>query len=155
MNPIQRQTIITRQISRRLENLRACSQGTQGISSWIDYVRKGLGMSLVQLAKRVGVTQSSMSVSIKTEKEKRITLNRLTQIADAMDCDLVYGFVPRKKIEDLMLDQAVKKTRQLMDHAETHMELEGKKVKIDKAERINDLAETRRYSKYLWDDYSA
>jgi transcriptional regulator with XRE-family HTH domain len=85
-------------------------------------------MSLVQLAKRVGVTQSSMSVSIKTEKEKRITLNRLTQIADAMDCDLVYGFVPRKKIEDLMLDQAVKKTRQLMDHAETHMELEVRKL---------------------------
>jgi hypothetical protein len=68
-----------------------------------------------------------------------------------MECDLVYGFVPRKKIEDIIRDQAVKKTIQLMDETENQMSLEDQKVNLDKNERLKDLVDERIYSKYLWD----
>lgn len=151
MKPEKEQKLITKQVSRRLEEIREISTKTKGISSWIDYVRIGLGMTLSQLASKVGVTQSTLSTSIKMEKEGRITLNKLKEIADAMECDLVYEFVPRKKIEDLILEQALKKTSLLMEEAETHMALEDQKVNLDKNERLQELATERLYSKYLWD----
>lgn len=152
MKTPREQKIISRQVSRRLEELRSIKALTKGIDSWVDYVRAGLGMSLSQLAKRVGVAQSSLSGSIKLEKEGRISIGKLKEIAEAMDCELVYGFVPRKKIEDLMRDQAKKKTIGLMDQAETHMTLEDQKVTLDKNERLKDLVEEKIYSKYLWDE---
>jgi len=149
-NP-KEQKLITRQVSRRLEDIRELAQATRGITSWIDYVRTGLGMSLVQLSKRVGVSQAALSASIRLEKEGRITVNKLREIAEAMDCDLVYEFVPRKKLEDIMQEQAEKKTLKLMNETESHMALEDQKVTLDKSERLKDLAEERLYSKYLWD----
>ena len=151
MKTPKEQKLITKQVSRKLEGIRILSDAALGVSSWIDYVRTGLGMSLVQLAKRVGVTQGSLSTSIKLEKEGRITLNKLREIANAMDCDVVYEFVPRRKLEDMMWDQAVKKTLRLMNETETHMILEDQKVDLDKEERLKELAEERRYSKQLWD----
>jgi predicted DNA-binding mobile mystery protein A len=152
MKAPQEQKIISRQVSRRLEDLRSFKALMKGVDSWIDYVRLGLGMSLSQLAARVGTGQSGLSGNIKLEKEGRITIGKLKEIADAMECDLVYGFVPRKKIEDLMREQATKKTIALMDHAETHMSLEDQKVTLDKNERLKDLVEEKLYSKYLWDE---
>jgi predicted DNA-binding mobile mystery protein A len=151
MKTPQEQKIITKQVSRRLEELRPMQLHTKGISSWIEYVRLGLGMSLSQLAARVGVAQSSLSGSIKLEKEGRITVKKLKEIAEAMDCELVYGFVPKIKIEDMMREQATKKTMGLMDQADSHMALEDQKVTLDKKERMKDLVEERIYSKYLWD----
>lgn len=151
MKTPQEQKIITKQVSRRLEEMRPLKLHTKGISSWIEYVRLGLGMSLSQLAARVGVAQSSLSGSIKLEKEGRISIKKLKEIAEAMDCELVYGFVPRSKIEDMMREQATKKTSELMDQAETHMGLEDQKVTLDKKERMKDLVEERIFSKYLWD----
>ncbi len=151
MKDSKEQKVITKQVSRRLEDLKPLQQLTRGTPSWINYVRMGLGMGLSQLASRVGVAQSSISSSIKLEEEGRITINKLRQIADALECDLVYALVPRKKIEDLIYDQAEKKTLALMEQAETHMSLEDQKVKGDKAERLKHLTEERIYSKYLWD----
>lgn len=151
MKDLKDQKLITKQVSKRLEDVRPLQEQTKGITSWITYVRLGLGMSLTQLAARVGVAQSSMSSSVKLEEEGRITINKLREVANALECDLVYSFVPRKKIEDVIHDQAEKKTKSLMKHAETHMSLEDQKVTADKNERLKELIEERTYSKYLWD----
>jgi predicted DNA-binding mobile mystery protein A len=151
MKTLSEQKLITKQISRRLEEIRELLGASQGINSWIEYVRAGLGMSLEQLAHRVGVSQPAISASIKLEKEGRITVKKLREIAHAMDCELVYEFVPRKRLEDLMFDQAIKKTKKLMEETETHMALEDQKVTLNKDERLRELAEEKLYSKYLWD----
>ncbi len=151
MKAPKEQKLITSQISRKLERIKELSISASGVPSWIDYVRMGLGMSLVQLARRVGVSQGTLSTSIKLEREGRITLNKLKEIAHAMDCDLVYEFVPRKPIEDLIFEQAMKKTKKLVDETEAHMALEDQKVTRNKEERIKELAQERIYSKQLWD----
>lgn len=151
MKNIKDQKVITKQVSRKLEDLRPMKDLTFGVNSWIDYVRLGLGMGLSQLAARLGISQPNLSGLIKSEKEGRITVAKLKEIAEAMECDFVYGFVPRKKIETIIHDQALKKTIQLMDEADHHMSLEDQKVLIDKNERLKDQVEERIYSKYLWD----
>ena len=149
---MKEQKLITRQVSRKLEGVRELAGLTRGITSWIDYVRGGLGMSIVQLAKRAGVSQAAMSNSIKLEKEGRITVHKLREIASALECELVYEFVPRKKIEEIILDQAERKTIKLMEQTETHMALEDQSVTLDKNERLKELSEERIYSRFLWDE---
>ncbi len=152
MKTIKEQKLITRQVSRKLEGVRELAPLARGITSWIDYVRSGLGMSIVQLARRAGVSQAAMSSSIKLEKEGRITVHKLREIAEAMECDLIYEFVPRKKLEDIIQDQAEQKTKKLMDQTETHMALEDQSVTLDKKERLKELSEERIFSRYLWDE---
>lgn len=151
MKDAKEQKIITRQVSRKLEALIDFRSATQGVQSWSEYVRKGLGMSLAQLAKRLGVTSATVSEAEKLEKEDRVTLGKLRRTADALNCDLVYAFVPRKKIEDHIKDQAIKKTLETLKLAETHMSLENQKVDLDQNERLKDLVEEKIYSKHLWD----
>jgi predicted DNA-binding mobile mystery protein A len=152
MKTMKEQKLITRQVSRKLEGVRELAGLTRGITSWIDYVRGGLGMSIVQLAKRAGVSQAAMSNSIKLEKEGRITVHKLREIASALECELVYEFVPRKKLEEIILDQAERKTIKLMEQTETHMALEDQTVTLDKNERLKELSEERIYSRFLWDE---
>lgn len=151
MKPPKEQKIITKQVSRRLEEVRPLAEAARGIPSWIDYVRLGLGMTLTQLAARIGVTPASLNSSIKLEREGRVTVKKLREIAEAMDCDFVYEFVPRKKLEDIMRDQALRKTSSLMSEADTHMALEDQQVTRERNERLQELAEERLFSKYLWD----
>ena len=52
-----------------------------------------------QIAAGLGITRSSVISSIKLEKEGRISINKLHELAEAMECDL-----------EIILDQAIKKT---------------------------------------------
>ena len=150
MDMIKKKKAIRKQISRRLEDLREFKNLTVGISSWSRYVREGLGMTLAQLAKRVGVAHSTMSEAEGRECDGNITLNKLKQVADALNCDLVYAFIPRKKLDDLVYDQAHMKAKYSISTSTTHMELEDQKVETDEA-RLKEIIEDKMYSKYLWD----
>lgn len=44
----------------------------------------------------------------KHEAEGKIILATLSKLAEAMDCELVYAFVPEKKVEDILWDTAKK-----------------------------------------------
>jgi predicted DNA-binding mobile mystery protein A len=142
--------IIQKQISKRLEEMRQLMTYTSGILSWSKYVREGLGMSLSQLAARMNVSQSTMSETENREIEGRITINKLREIADSLNCDLVYGFVPREKLEDIIYKQAKKVAEETMELASNHMELEDQTV-LTSDERLNDIIEDKINSKYLWD----
>ena len=142
---------ITRQISRKLEKLRELKNTAAGISSWSKYIRSGLGMSASQLADRLNLAQHTVSEAEKREEQGRLTVKKLRQIADALECDLVYTFVPKLSLEETIEKQARKKSSRNIDLAETHMSLEDQSVLLSKDERMRYLIEENKYSKYLWD----
>ncbi|MBI2522640.1 MAG: helix-turn-helix domain-containing protein [Bdellovibrio sp.] len=150
MKPIKEQKLIRSQAGRKFESLKEFSEGVKGVTSWTKYVRLALGMSIGQLAGRLGLSPNTVSEAEAREIEGRLTINKLKEMANAMECDLIYAFVPRKQLKDLVYKQAKKKVLTNMQHAETHMELEGQKVS-DQCERIEGLIEEKMYSKYLWD----
>ena len=63
-------------------------------SGWIDGTRTALGISLFQLITRLPIQMSALSRLQEAEREGTITLNKLRMVAEALDCELVYGFVP-------------------------------------------------------------
>ena len=95
---------------------------------WIRTVRKALGMSGAQLAKRMGVTRARIAQAEKAELEGGITLKSLQAAAEAMGCRLVYSFAPPDTIENVIIDQARKKARAIVGRAGTHMAFENQAV---------------------------
>ncbi len=152
MNSREKQKITLNQVARKLESLRPFLAATSGINSWSKYLREALGMSLSQMAKRMKLAQSTMSESEKQEAEGRLTINKLKKMAVALDCELVYAFVPTSSLQKIIEKQAKKKVEESMKHAETHMSLEDQTVTANRDDRIQDLIEEKMYSKYLWDD---
>ncbi|MFZ4714800.1 MAG: mobile mystery protein A [Bacteriovoracaceae bacterium] len=144
--------MMRRQVGKKLEELTPFKKITKGIPSWTRYIRLALGMSVSQLAARAKLSQNTISQIEKNEVEGKINLNTLKKMAEAMDCDFVYAFVPKVSLEQTILNQARKKVSTTMTKAETHMELEDQKVKVSKAERMQELIEEKIYSKYLWEE---
>ena len=56
-------------------------------------------MSTAQLAKRLGVRQPSIVDLERSEEKGSIELATLRRVAEALDCSLVYAFVPNQPLE--------------------------------------------------------
>lgn len=83
--------------------LRAFSIPRKG---WIAEVRGILGMRAAQLARRLGIAQPTLSALEGSEVRGTITLNSLRNAAAALNCRLVYTFVPAESFEALIQAQA-------------------------------------------------
>src|SRR5476651_2232187 len=73
---------------------------------WIRAIRDALGMSGVQLGKRLKVSPQTVDAMEKSEAAGTIQLNTLKRAAEAMDCTLVYAFVPRTSLENTIKSRA-------------------------------------------------
>lgn len=107
---------------------------------WLKTVRKALGMSGAQLAKRLGVTKGRVSQAESGELSGSVTLRTMQAMAEAMGCRFVYAVVPDKDIESVIRDQAIIKAKARVKAASTHMALEaqslGKEALESEIERI-------------------
>jgi predicted DNA-binding mobile mystery protein A len=128
------------QLERRLNPLRKNIENTHVRSGWIRSMRSAMGMSLKTLARLSGVSISTISGVEKREIQGRVTLETLRKIASAMDCELIYAFVPKKEIRALLKDRAYSKAQKILSRADTHMTLEDQKVEQSVKERIELLA---------------
>ena len=102
----------------RLSQMPRLSEG------WIKTIRKALGMSGAQLARRAGVTRAAVNASEHKERDGAITIRKMNELAEAMDCDFIYAIVPRGSSEDLILAQARRKAEKLVRRARGQMALE-------------------------------
>ncbi len=75
---------------------------------WIRAVREALGVSSAELTARMKTNRSLVVQQEKAEAEDRITLKSLRAFADALDCDLVYAFVPRAGTLQELVDARVR-----------------------------------------------
>ena len=88
---------------------------------WIRAVRDALGMSAADLAARMGISGASARSLEEKEMTGGIRLSSLRRAAEAMDCTLVYAFIPNGSLEEtvrrqarLVLDEQVGRVRQTM-----------------------------------------
>ena len=72
---------------------------------WARAIRSALGMTVAQLAARIGVSQPSVSQIEKSEAAGRIRLDTLQRVAEALDCELVYALVPRRPLNAVVSDR--------------------------------------------------
>jgi predicted DNA-binding mobile mystery protein A len=64
-------------------------------AGWLRTLREALGLTLVDVARRLKITPPAVRSFEQAEAEDRITLASLRRTADAMGCELIYVLVPR------------------------------------------------------------
>src|SRR5271157_5392842 len=114
-------TIARQQYQRIVDSATNCAGLRTPSEGWMRTVRKALGMSGAQLAKRMGVTRARVAQAEHAELSGGATLKSMQATAEAMGCRFVYAVVPEKRIEDLITAQAQKKAMALVSTASTHM----------------------------------
>ncbi|MDP2124618.1 MAG: mobile mystery protein A [Parvibaculum sp.] len=118
------------------------------VEGWIATVRKALGMSGAELARRLGVTRARVSQAEQAEREGGVSLKTMQAMAEAMGCRFVYAIVPAEgRIEGVVAAQARKKAEALVARASTHMALERQALPAKK-----NRAEVERVARALMED---
>ncbi|MBK9039880.1 MAG: mobile mystery protein A [Bdellovibrionales bacterium] len=97
-------------------------------SGWIKAIRGSLGLSIRQLAERVGVGHGSINQLEKREPKKRVTLESLENAARAMDCKVVYAIVPQESgatLDDIIRNKAIAAASKILKEVSHTMKLEA------------------------------
>lgn len=97
-------------LEERLRELGPVSRCTPPVKGWISALRQALGMTAEQLGRRLGVKQSSVILLEQSEAKGSIELATLRRAAEALDCTLVYAFVPKKSLEETVRARAISST---------------------------------------------
>ncbi|WP_422350773.1 mobile mystery protein A [Flagellimonas sp.] len=122
---------------------------------WIYTIRTTINMTRLQLGLKLGSTKGAVQKIEEREATGQISVNKLRAVAEALDLQLVYGFVPK----DGSLDQLIKRkaeelAQKIVLRTHQNMRLEDQGIeggKVDKA--IKDLTEelSREVRRSLWD----
>jgi predicted DNA-binding mobile mystery protein A len=112
------------QIDRMVQPLRALKL-PRPQKGWIRAFREAMGVSYTELGERLQASRSLAAQQEKAEIEDRITLKSLRACANALDCDLVYAFIPRgESVEATLARRARAAASQTVRRVEHSMALE-------------------------------
>jgi len=137
------------------DTLAAVDMPSRPAVGWIASIRQALGMSKTQLANRIGVTPPSVSELESNEVRETITLSSLSKVANALECDLQYVLLPRKPLEKLIAEQALKKASTKLGRVNQSQALEASALEANTLSRaIADLAKEFEINRPmdLWND---
>ena len=117
--------------------------------SWIGTIREAIGMTALQLANRLGVTQPRISVMEKNEKNMKIST--MEKVAAAIDCDFVYYFKPKTSFQDIVETQAKQKAEAILKTVNLNMALEDQSIAAKEAvdDMVSDFINNN--TKQIWD----
>jgi predicted DNA-binding mobile mystery protein A len=122
---------------------------------WVRTARKALGMSAVQLARRLGVTRGQISNIERGELEGTVTLKSLQTVAEALGFHLVYAIVPKQKIANILATRAQQKAIRIVQETHKQMELEDQALSKNQiAFEVNRLTKDwlNNMPSDFWDD---
>ena len=154
MKNVNRKLVIE-QLDRKFDTMSALRNLEPPSRGWIHAIRTAMHMSLAQLAKRLKKTSASVSEIENRERSKNITLKKLAEVGEALDLQLVYGFIPKTSSLEAIIEQRAKQiARDIVMRTSQSMKLEeqeNSEARLQKA--INDRARQIQMEmpKYLWD----
>jgi len=124
-------------------------------TGWLKAVRMALGMSLQQLANRISITKQSVQEMEQREKDGSISLKSLREAANALDMELVYGFVPKDGSLDALIDRKARElATQIVSRTSNTMKLEDQEnseMRNKKAIEQRTAILKHEMPKILWD----
>ncbi len=128
-------------------NLKTPKQG------WVKEIREALGMSMQDLALRLGTIKQRIERIEKDEISKKVTLESMRKAADALDCNFIYFFVPRTSLQSTMNEQAMKAAEEIAKDVGHTMTLEAQGTSpAAKKELVQRLAQEMllREDRKIW-----
>ena len=124
-------------------------------TGWIKAIRNAIGMSMLQLGKRLSITKQSVQDIERREKDGSISIKALREAARALDMQLIYGFVPNDGSLEALIDRKAKElATQIVQRTSNSMKLEDQENSKQRIEKAIDERATiikNEMPKTLWD----
>jgi predicted DNA-binding mobile mystery protein A len=93
------------ELERQMRPFRRARKNGRPAEGWLRAVRLASGMSTKQIARVMEFTPKMVFQMERSEQKGTISLDRLGQMARAMECDLVYGLVSwHRSLEDRAME---------------------------------------------------
>jgi predicted DNA-binding mobile mystery protein A len=116
------------QVDISLARWRTASLPPKPSDGWCSSIRQALGMTATALARRLNITNSGLRTLEKAEAHEAITLASLRKLAQALDCELQYAFVPKTSLEQRLQSRAQELARKQLQPVSHSMLLEDQSV---------------------------
>lgn len=102
------QKLIRLQLNKQFDEIKGVLKFDRPLLGWIKTLRNAFGMTAVQLAKRMKISQARVSSIESAEIEGSLTLNTMNEAAKALNCKFVYFLIPENNLDDIIKAQAIK-----------------------------------------------
>lgn len=132
MKPSERSSQARRELDRRFRQFDVDAMRDRPRSGWVKAIRTALGMTQADLAGRLGVTGAAVAKLERAEAGGGITLAKLTEVAAALDCIVVYALVPNSSLEKTVQRQARRVASAQLGYVDSTMALEDQGVSDDR-----------------------
>jgi len=106
MQRAERATQARRELDRKFSSASLGPIAARPRSGWIRAIRGALGMSQAVLAERLGVSSAAVNKLEHAELHGGITIAKLAEVAEALDCTLIYALVPKSTLEETVTTRA-------------------------------------------------
>ena len=123
-----------KQLDKQLKEWQAVSkQHGRPRTGWVKTLREALWMSAEQLANRLGLTRSRIMQLENAEIHDAVTLRTLREVANAMECELIYAIVPKNNntLEQIIKTKAEQIAEERITRVAHSMSLEAQSVDTD------------------------
>jgi predicted DNA-binding mobile mystery protein A len=118
-----------KQLERALQAFIATKDSPRPPKGWLRAIRETTGITVREVAARLGKAPSLAANLEKSEAEYRITLGSLRDAADALGCQLVYALVPKSgSVQQLAEERVRTKAAENVRSVEHSMALEDQAV---------------------------
>lgn len=132
-----------RQLDAALDRWRSADLPARPPSGWLKAIRQALGMTATHLARRLGVTTSTLTRLELSEADDTISLATLRRAAEALGCELHYALVPRQPLATTLEERASRLAQQQMAAISHSMALEAQSTSREHLEeQTRALAES-------------
>lgn len=150
-----KQQLILEQVDKKLQSFQSLKEKIIPTKGWVNTVRTAIRMSLRQLGNRVNFSAQHIKQLEGREANGTISINSLKEVANAMDMQLVYGFVSKHESLEQMIEKRAKElATEIVMRTNNTMTLEDQQnstERIEKAiaQKTNEIKS--EMPKYLWD----
>lgn len=150
----KKQLILT-QLDQKLQVFVPAKNTLPPTKGWLHTIRTGLNMTMEQLGAKLGITKQGVKKIEDSEAKGTLSINALKEVANALDMQLVYGFVPKNdSVKQLVDKKATALATKIVLRTHKNMQLENQaitdaKIKTAIKELADELA--RELKKSLWD----
>jgi predicted DNA-binding mobile mystery protein A len=146
--------LIREQLDQALKRFKVLQAMNIPPKGWMRAIRDALGMNGRQFAQRMSVSPARISKMESDEVAGAVTLKTLQRAAEALDCRLVYGLVPRTTLEDSVKKQIAVYAEQRFNRISHTMALEDQELTAAEKKKARKAMEEellRNIPKSLWD----
>jgi predicted DNA-binding mobile mystery protein A len=148
--------IIREQLEATLNLVSKAAKTSRPQKGWIRAVREALGMSGKQFANRLGVKPPRITALEKDEMTGAVTIKKMQEAANALDCDLFYALIPRETLSEIVRKQADNLAKKRIQRVSHSMLLESQQLSNSEQKKaLNAEVEKilRQMPRELWEDH--